>query len=130
MRTAAELAVDHLHYLPQDPDRWATLIAEDMTWEFPFAPEGQTNRYVGRAAVTKLVADFVAVVKDLRFSAPLLHPIANEDAVFAEFSGVSTVIANGRKYEQDYAFYMRANAGRVSRIREYINPLKSLKAFS
>jgi uncharacterized protein len=130
MMNATRLAEDHLRYLPMDLERWGGLIADDMVWEFPFAADGQPNRYSGRDAITKLVAGFLSSVRDLRFTAPRIHRIAEEDAVFAEFSGESTVISNGRKYSNDYAFYLRAFDGRIALIREYLNPLKSMKAFS
>ncbi len=80
--------------------------------------------------MTNLVAGFLEVVKDLNFSTPNLHALADEDAAFAEFSGGSTVIASGRKYAQDYAFYLRARDGKIVFVREYMSSLKSMKAFS
>lgn len=130
MRTADELAKDHLRFLPTDLEKWSSLISDDMVWEFPFAADGQPNRFVGRRDVTNLASAFLAAVRELKFSTPTVHRLADEDAVFAEFSGESTVISNGRRYKQDYAFFLRAENGKISLIREYINPLKSKQAFS
>ena len=90
----------------------------------------RARRYVGRDAATKRVSGFLSSVRDLRFTPPRLHRLAEEDAVFAEFSGECTVISNGRLYSNDYAFYLRAANGRIALIREYINPLNSMKTFS
>jgi ketosteroid isomerase-like protein len=127
---ATKLTEDHLRYLPIDLERWSNLIADDMIWEFPFAADQQSRRFEGRDAITKLVSGYLASVRDLKFTQPRIHRLALEDAVFAEFSGECTVIANGRPYSNDYAFYLRAANGRIALIREYINPLNSMKAFS
>ena len=128
--SATRLAQEHLHFLQTDVAKWSTLICDDMTWEFPFAAADQPKRYRGREQVIVLVNGFLASVKDLRFTDLKTHRLADEDAVFAEFSGESIVIANGRKYTNDYAFYLRAVDGRISLIREYIDPIRSMKAFS
>ena len=127
---ATKLAEDHLRYLPIDLERWSNLIADDMIWEFPFAADQQSRRYEGRDAITKLVSGYLSSVRDLKFTQPRIHRLALEDAVFAEFSGECTVIANGRLYSNDYAFYLRAANGRIVLIREYINPLNTTRAFS
>ena len=128
--SATQLAQEHLHYLQTEVSKWGTLICDDMTWEFPFAAADQPKRYRGRQQVIALVNGFLASVKDLRFTDFKTHRLADEDAVFAEFSGESIVIANGRKYTNDYAFYLRAVDGRISLIREYIDPIRSMKAFA
>ena len=130
VRTATQLAQDHLKFLATDFAEWGKLLADDMAWEFPFSPEGQANRYTGREAISKLVSGFLGSVRDLHFSPPRIHRIADDDAVFAEFSGECIVVATGKTYRNDYAFYLQGVDGKIVLIREYINPLNSMKAFS
>ena len=61
---------------------------------------------VGRGAITQLISGFLASVRHLRFTSPRIHRRAEEDAAFAEFSGESTVVSDGRRYVNDYAFYL------------------------
>jgi ketosteroid isomerase-like protein len=130
MMTAAELIRAQLRCMATDPAALRTLFAENAVWELLYgASAGIASPLSGIDEIVTAVTGFTSQVKGLRFGDPTIHRVEGDDAIFAEFQGDATVVATGRPYHQDYAFYLRAAGGRIVLIREYFDACRIIAAF-
>jgi uncharacterized protein len=101
------------------------LCADDVVFEFPFAPPGRPTRVEGKPAVTdylKGVAGRVRIegVRDLE-----VHETVKPDVAIIEMTLTGTVAATGAPYEQSYVSVLTVRDGLIARYRDYWNPLRS-----
>ncbi|OKI02646.1 phenazine biosynthesis protein PhzA/PhzB [Streptomyces sp. CB02923] len=116
-RRATQLVLD------KDMDGWLALCAEDVLVELPFAPDGYPSKLEGRAAVADYVRDYPEHI-DLREVPRLkIHVTDDPDTVVAEWHGTGRIVATGAPYELSYVVVMTAENGRITRYRDYWNPL-------
>ncbi|MFH8410117.1 nuclear transport factor 2 family protein [Streptomyces sp. NPDC018019] len=109
--------------LDKDMDGWVALCADDVQVEFPFAPPGYPPKLVGRAAVADYLGDYTQHI-DLRAIPHLkVHLTDDPDTVIAEMRATGRIVATGDPYELSYVVVMTARNGRITRYRDYWNPL-------
>lgn len=126
MITAAELLELHFATLVDDPQRWQTLIADDLVWELPFAPTlGHPARLQGREQVLGHVGWFVAAVENFRFFDLQVHPGAVACEASAEIKAEGMIKPTGRLYQQDYVLFVRVENGKLAFIREFFDPVRA-----
>ena len=106
---------------------WPTLVAADVTMEFPFAPPGLPDRCVGRADCERLIRTFFAGIRQFRWHDLRTHPMLDPELVFATARS-EVVLSTGRPYSNNYCFFMRIRAGLLTEYREYFNALLALEA--
>lgn len=107
-------------------DNLLGLFAEDVVFEFPYAPDGLPRRLDGRAA---LAAHFARLGPLIRFGPMLLgHVHAAGDTVIIEFSCTGVGVATGAPYDQVYISVVTLRQGRITHYRDYWNPLVVLTA--
>ncbi|WP_315836171.1 nuclear transport factor 2 family protein [Bradyrhizobium prioriisuperbiae] len=130
MRTAVELLDGHFREMKADFAAWCALYADDAVMEYPYGSyAGVASPLTGIAAISKSVKGFLDAVQDFHVKVSKVSRVEGEDAVFAEFSAEATVIATGRRYQQDYILYLRADAGKIVLLREYFDAPRVVAAF-
>ncbi len=126
--TATEAMHAHLDLIARDIERWLDLFADDAVVEFPYAASvGASGRLEGKAAIAAYFRGTPAVFHGLRFRDVRVLPVQGASAVVAEVHGSATLAPTGKGYEQDYVMVMETAGGRITRYREYWNPLPYLE---
>ena len=109
-------------------DDWIELWADDGVLEFPFAPAGRRRSYQGKAdilaymkhATGRIAAD---AVTQMRF-----FPMRDPDIAVVELSIKGRALASGAPYNQSFVLFFELKNGKLSRYREYWNPLVTIDA--
>lgn len=129
--TAEQLLRLHFETFVADPERWKTLIADDLEWELPFAPAlGHPARLDGRDQVLGHVGWFIGAVENFRFFDVRIHPGANPLEASAEVKAEALIKPTGRIYKQDYVLFVRVENGKLAFIREYFDPVRAALALN
>lgn len=102
------------------------IYAERLLVEFPFAPEGHTQRLDGPEALGR----FLAAIGEFTQG----HQMTNrESATFEggfvlEYDESSVFRGTGRAYRSRIVWIARVESGKIVRLREHYNPLRVLEA--
>lgn len=127
--TAEQLLRLHFETFVDDPERWKTLITDDLVWELPFAPAlGHPARLDGRDQVLGHVGWFINAVENFRFFDLRIHPGASPLEASAEVKAEGLIKPTGRIYEQEYVLFVRVENGKLAFIREYFDPVRAALA--
>ena len=102
------------------------LFTEDVVFEFPYAPEGFPRRLDGLAALADHLARLRPMLALDAFTLHAVHP--SGETVIVEFSCEGEGRATGMPYDQEYISVVTLRDGRISRYRDYWNPLVALSA--
>jgi ketosteroid isomerase-like protein len=102
------------------------LFADDVIFEFPYAPDGLPKRLEGKAA---LAAHLERLGPLINFGPMELGNVYSDgETVIFEFSCTGEGVATGAPYNQVYVSVVTLREGRIARYRDYWNPLVVLKA--
>ncbi|WP_411839039.1 nuclear transport factor 2 family protein [Paracoccus sp. ME4] len=102
------------------------LFAEDVVFEFPYAPEGLPRRLDGSAA---LGAHMARLGPLLSFGPMQLGDVHDAGAtVVFEFTCCGRGLVTGAPYDQHYVSVVTLRDGRIVRYRDFWNPLAVLTA--
>ena len=102
-------------------DSFEQLMAEDVRFDFPYAPAGLVRRIDGRAALTDYVR---ALAPGLHIEQiDVVHAHADKDGRHATVEMALKGVLNGHAYVQDYVSVLSLKEGRISHYRDYWNPL-------
>ncbi|KHA51405.1 nuclear transport factor 2 family protein [Sulfitobacter geojensis] len=104
----------------------ADFFTQDVVFEFPYAPEGLPRRLDGMAALADHLMRLEPMLKLSEFTLHAVHP--SGDTVILEFSCEGSGISTGLPYDQNYISVVTLRDGRISRYRDYWNPLVALSA--
>ena len=129
MTIASDLLRRHFQTLVDDNAQWRTLIADDLSWELPYAPAiGHPPRLSGREAVMRHVTWFLEAVENFRFFDLNVHAFADPESAVAEVKASGLIKPTGRIYLQEYVLFLRASDGKIAFLREYFDPTRAAKA--
>jgi uncharacterized protein len=107
-------------------DSMLGLFAEDVIFEFPFAPEGLPKRLDGVAGLAVHLQKLGPLIAFGPMTLRSVH--AAHDTVIFEFSCTGQGVLTGADYNQDYISVVTLREGRIARYRDYWNPLVALSA--
>lgn len=107
----------------QDADGFLSLVAEDAMMEFPYASVGQPREVAGRTALALYLAQLAGFITIDAIEPPRVHRTADPAVVILEFTGRGHAVAGGQPYRQDYISVIETSGGRITRYRDYWNPL-------
>jgi ketosteroid isomerase-like protein len=115
-------------------DALAAAVTEDVVYEMPFSETGSTEpgryrQYVGRAAVVEFWRGMSG--SGIRNAGPddvELSILGDGSRLFIEQRGNMTM-PDGKVYRNRYVFRFDIQDGRVTHVREYLNPIISAYAF-
>lgn len=114
--------------LAPDAETLLDMVTEDIAFEFPFAIPGGVTGVQGRAAL----AEYLPKVGQLFTVEALIleRAFVSADGRHAvlEFQGKAHANATGARYDQSYVSVLDLRDGRISRYRDYWNPLTVLAA--
>ena len=101
------------------------LCADDVVFEFPFAPPGRPTRVEGKPALGDYLTAVsgrtrIEGVRNLE-----IHETVKPEVAIIEMTMTGTVTATGAPYEQSYVSVLTVRDGLIVRYRDYWNPLRS-----
>ena len=102
------------------------LFAEDVAFEFPYAPDGFPKGFDGRDRLAAHLARLGPLLVFDRFDLEASH-IAGDTAVL-EFTCKGRGVDTGIAYDQTYISVVTLRGGRIARYKDYWNPLVVLAA--
>jgi ketosteroid isomerase-like protein len=114
--------------LASDADTLLEMCAEDVVFEFPYHPPGFTERLEGRAALETYLPTVSKLISIESMTLKHAFISAEGDAAAIEFSCKGHSPDTGARYDQDYVSIIELKNGRISRYRDYWNPLVVLSA--
>jgi ketosteroid isomerase-like protein len=98
------------------------MLAENVEIEHPYAPDGQL-RIVGRAALVAHMRDALARFTVEHAATRSVYHCEPRGAVIVEFDLAGHRLPSGKEYKQQCVGIIETNGGRITRFREYWNPL-------
>ena len=104
------------------------LMAEDVVFEFPYAPDGFTRRIEGRAALTQYLTTVAGgiAIDQIHAGTVMVSP----DHAMLEMHMKGHRRGDGQAYDQTYVAVIALAEGRITHYRDYWNPLPVLAASS
>ena len=126
--TPAELLAKHLTIAAAtpSPEEAAGMYHDDVTMEFPFAPEGHTRRLEGRDAILTYFGRIKTFADGFKLGEPTINAI--EGGLVARYPGSSTFKDTGLPYAQEYILFMTVRDGRIAAMTEYYDGQRVLRA--
>lgn len=107
-------------------DEWIELWSDNGVLEFPFAPPGRRNRYVGKADILAYMTPVAGKMKVDEILYHNVHPMLDPKMLCMEMGIRGHIIATGAPLNQRYVSIFETTAGKLSQYREYWNPLVSM----
>jgi uncharacterized protein len=115
----------------KDKEAILSMLADDFVMEMPFDTAGTndlSNSWGGIETASVTYEENFAQVDFVRFADVEIFPARDPTVAFAEARGVVTT-SSGRPYENRYVLRFEALDGRITRIREYLNPVTAAISF-
>lgn len=114
------------HLIPVED--FVDMFTENGVMEFPYSPEGRIQKLEGHDAMK----DYFEHVRDLIAISDMMNPqtYISQDGknAIVEFECQGEVVATGRPYNQKYVSVISLSEGKISRYRDYWNPLVLINA--
>lgn len=107
-------------------DTFLRLFAEQMVFEFPYAPEGFPHRLLGRDQLAEHLGRLGPMLEFDRFELEAHHDCGNVSVL--EFSCTGRGVDTGAAYDQRYISVVTIRDGRIAQYKDYWNPLVVLAA--
>lgn len=127
--TAQEAMTQFLELVVQaDIPRWLALWSDDAVFEYPFAPPGYPSEVRGKEAISNHFKDFPDFIRFFEFTEVQMHPMLDPEMLITEFACRGEIVATGKPYHQKYIGVLEMTGGKISRYRDYWNPLVFLDA--
>jgi len=101
------------------------LCADDVVFEFPFAPPGRPTRVEGKPALGEYLKAVSGRTRMEGVSNLEIHETVKPEVAIIEMTMTGTVRATGAPYEQSYVVVLTVRDGLIARYRDYWNPLKA-----
>jgi ketosteroid isomerase-like protein len=124
MKNATELLMAYLALI-QDPVAAAALFADDGVVELPWI----NARAQGPVEIEKFIKELLAKVPDFRFQNIRMW-IKTPDQAFGEYDVEALVPSTGKTYRQTYAGRLVAENGKIKLLREALDTMAAIRAFS
>ena len=106
---------------------YVDLCAEDVTFEFPFAPPGRPRAVTGRADLTAYLGAYPGRIEFVAMRELTFHETLDPEVVVVEMRAEGRVKATGEPYEMAYISVVTVRGGLIVRYRDYWNPLAALE---
>ncbi|WP_216901914.1 nuclear transport factor 2 family protein [Nocardia alni] len=101
------------------------LCADDVVFEFPFAPPGRPTRVEGKTALGEYLRALSGRMRIEGARSLEIHETVKPDVAIIEMTLTGTVTASGAPYEQSYVVILTVRDGLIAHYRDYWNPLRS-----
>ena len=129
MKNSKTLLLEYLASV-RDPQRAASLFAEDGVFELPFLRSlGVEPRYTGRSEITALVTRLLELYPNFAFAPDETRIlIETPGKTYAEYVAHARAAATGRTAHHLFTGYLVAERGEIKLLREGFNPLTMAQA--
>ena len=129
MKDSKALLLEYLASI-RDPERAASLFAEDGVFELPFLRSlGVEPRYSGRREITALLHKLLEIYPNFTFAPEDTRILIDtREKTFAEYVAHGRAAATGRIAHHLFTGYLVAEAGQIKLLRETFNPLTMAQA--
>jgi uncharacterized protein len=126
MTTAVDVFSKLAHVGVQTGDIGALvdLCADDVVFEFPFAPPGRPTRVDGKPELGDYLKALSGRVRIEGVRNVEVHETVKPDVAIIEMTMTGSVKATGAPYEQSYVVVLTVRDGLIARYRDYWNPLR------
>ncbi|MFI9361222.1 nuclear transport factor 2 family protein [Kitasatospora sp. NPDC053057] len=116
--------------LDLDADALADLYAEDGVHEFPFLFPGMPERYRGREEVRAgyRAAWGASEARPQEIREVAVHPGADPEVLTVEQLVIGTVASTGKEFTLPGLLVLRARAGQLAHVRDYMDGLGVARA--
>jgi uncharacterized protein len=104
------------------------LCADDVVFEFPFAPPGRPAEVSGKEPLGRYLTAAPSRIQFDSLSNFETHQTLDPDVAIIEMTATGKIKGTGEPYDQSYVVVLTAREGRITRYRDYWNPLKALPA--
>jgi uncharacterized protein len=104
------------------------MCAEDIVFQFPFAPAGSVTEVRGKNNLTAYLAKVGALIAFDAMATPVTHASTDGETFIVEFSCKGHGVKYGTSYDQNYISVIRVKGGQIIQYRDYWNPLVLLEA--
>lgn len=101
---------------------------DNIVFEFPYAPEGFTERLVGKPALEAYLPTVADLLTIESMNVNRVIVATGSDAATIEFSCKGYSNETGARYDQIYVSVVDLKGGLITRYRDYWNPLILLSA--
>lgn len=122
MLNSYELAQKHIELLFTDVEAWSEYIHQDMVWEVPFLKEtGRRTEMQGLDTILTFLGN--VPWKNLRFGDCTFYSVDSGNKAFIEAPTFGES-PDDKLYDQMMCILIESDAGKITRIREYFDPLR------
>lgn len=104
------------------------MCADDIVFQFPYAPAGSVTEVRGKAKLAAYLAKVGTLIVFDVMEMPVTHASKDGETFVIEFSCKGRGVATGARYDQSYISVLRVCDGRIVQYRDYWNPLVLLSA--
>lgn len=111
-----------------DAEGFLTMCADDIVFEFPFAPERGVHRLEGKKALAAYLPRIGRLIRIDGIEVTTIHRSTDPDVVILEMEATGAGVQTGARYDQRYISVVRMREGKIVHYRDYWNPLILLEA--
>ncbi len=113
----------------KDFDTFESCLDEDLLCEWPYVVmDGFPTEMVGGRRLREALETSFRVFTPYNYRIIEIHDLADPDRLIAEYSSHSTYLPRNVPYSNRYVGIFEFRNGKISRWREYVNPLIVLEA--
>ena len=113
--------------LDKDIAAWIDLWDDNGVFEFPFAPDGWPKRLEGKAAIADYMRGYPDHIDLHDFPYVEIHQTTAAQTIVVEMRAVGRLVETGSPYDMTYIAVVTVEDGRITRYRDYWNPLLVLQ---
>lgn len=114
--------------LAPDAGDFLSMCADDVVWEFPFAPPGGVGLLQGKEAVAAYLPKVGGLISVSGGKMTAVHRSTDPDVGILEFEVTGTGVGTGLPYDQRYICIVTTRDGKLVHFKDYWNPLTLLSA--
>lgn len=107
-------------------ENFLEMCAEDIVFQFPFAPDGAVRELRGREVLAAYLPKAGRLINFESMSPAITHRYDDGETFVLEFSCKGAGAAG--RYDQTYISVIEVRNGRITQYRDYWNPLVLLNA--
>lgn len=100
-----------------------SMCADDIIFEFPYAPDSGVSRLEGKAALAAYLPKVAELVDIEAMELRATYRDLESETFIIEFKAIGTSRLNQEPYHQDYISVVELRDGLIARYKDYWNPL-------
>ncbi|WP_415839510.1 nuclear transport factor 2 family protein [Paenibacillus tarimensis] len=115
--------------LEKNMDDFFELFDDEAVFEYPYAPNGYTERMEGKEAIVRHLKDFPQQVDITQFGEPSFYFTLDPSVMIVEFEVTDgRMLSTGKPYLQKYISVIKTKNSKIIHYKDYWNPLVALAA--